>query len=241
MPPDARIDPYAQSESGTGTEDSEDEAEESPFGAPGEELPTEPRTAPVVEESPAQTATPITKPKKPDASHASRERTLRELQRVRDRANMPRETPQMIRREMDSPVIKSYKIIERVRYYWQTYPDILTLSPGRGTINLNEADRKAVLFALLWMDQARRDKAAMSGINATGNYQKMTLNELVEFPMRDGTANVVMNALKKLGAGQIAILELQTMLDLKNLPNGNLDLHNSTLSAPVKMTHPDLD
>jgi hypothetical protein len=247
MPPDGGIDPYAHvdpEDEEKSTEDSDDEPEESPFGAPGEDRPTEPHTAPVEKESPAQTATPatpITKPKKPDVSPASRERTLRELQRVRDRANMPRETPQMIRREMDSPAIKSNKIIERVRYYWRTYPDILTLSPGRGTINLDEADRKAVLFALLWMDQARRDKAAMSGINATGDYQKMTLNELVEFPMRDGTANVAMNALKKLGAGQIAILELQTMLDLKNLPNGNLDLHNSTLSAPVKMTHPDLD
>jgi hypothetical protein len=51
--------------------------------------------------------------------------------------------------------------------------------------------------------------------------------------MRDGTANVAMNALKKLGAGQVVIFEMQTILDLKMLSNGTLDLHNSTLSAPI--------
>ena len=166
----------------------------------------------------------------------SREEKLRQLLRVRDRASMNRESPHIIRREMETPKEKNQKLIERVRYYWTQYPDILTEIAGRD-LHLDTAARKSVLFALIWMDQIRRDRAQMTGADDPNAIQKVSLGELFSFPVEDSTGNLVLKALEKLGTGRVLIPEMRTLLEIRTLADGSIDLENGTLSAPVQLPH----
>ena len=165
-----------------------------------------------------------------------REEKLRQLQRVRNRASMNRESPHIIRREMETPKEKNQKLIERVRYYWTQYPDILTEIAGRD-LHLDTAARKSVLFALIWMDQIRRDRAQMTGADDPNAIQKVSLGELFSFPVKDSIGNLVLKALEKLGTGRVLIPEMRTLLEIRTLADGSIDLENGTLSAPVQLPH----
>ncbi len=240
IPPDLHEAVPHDAPESAGEEEGDDD---DPFDGPGvppatsEETrgtPSDTPSAPVAE-SAGDTAT-VESAAENQTNMRSREEKLRQLQRVRDRASMNRESPHIIRREMETPKEKNQKLIERVRHYWTQYPGILTEIAGRD-LHLDTAARKSVLFALIWMDQIRRDRAQMTGAGDPNAIQKVSLGELFSFPVEDSTGNLVLKALEKLGTGRVLIPEMRTLLEIRTLADGSIDLENGTLSAPVQLPH----
>lgn len=216
----------------------DDAWDEDPFAGtePSSEPVPEPATPETTQETiPDPTSSPSPAPDAEQLKAAQRS----QLERARARANLSHETSSMIRREMDSPEQKSQKITQRTQYFLKTYPDILKTSPGRGDLHLNDADRTMALMGLIWMDQTRRDMQSLDTTQPPEDFLQVRLKslfvkDLFQFPLEEKLAKVALKGISKLGEGRVLIMEMQTRLDIKHLPNGEIDLDNSSLFAPVQ-------